>query len=267
MALLVPEPDPAACANCGAALAGEWCSSCGQRRVERRLHLREVLRDLWDKILDLETGYLHTAWTSLVRPERVVLDWLHGRRRPYTPPLRFVLVNMSLSLLVTTWLVRAVPLDAATRREMDQIRDMTEGIGLGAMDMEAVMRWTQWSTLALLLPALAGATALAFRAWRRTFAEHLAAASYVYGAWGLLGTLVMVSEAAAGLRTGGGLYPVAMLTAPLWIGWALARVHPGEPRAERFGRVLATFALCLAATCALSCALTVVGMVFFLALR
>ena len=88
----VIEADGATCANCGAALRGEYCSACGQHRIV-------PMRSLWHLLVDAAEDLTHTdsrLWRTLgslaLRPGRLLREYEAGRRARYLPPFRLYLV-------------------------------------------------------------------------------------------------------------------------------------------------------------------------------
>ena len=81
------------CANCGAALAGKYCSQCGQRHHDRPVHdfwhfISEALEDL----THADSRLWQTLSALLFRPGFLTREFLHGRRARYLPPVRLYLV-------------------------------------------------------------------------------------------------------------------------------------------------------------------------------
>lgn len=254
---LIPDPPAGACANCAAPMTDAWCPACGQRRIASRLTVRDVLHELRDKVLDLESGLLVTLWTAMVRPGLVVTDWLHGRRRRYTPPLRFTIVVVGVLVAANALLLDAAPMDERTRTSLARMQSGLGSLGAAGADLQATMARVQWAFIALWLPLLALGTWLCFRAWRRTFAEHLAGAAYVYAAWGAISLALMTFEAGIGTRTFVLPNPVTTAMALVWIPWAVAETFPGAEREERIGRAIGA---CAIATAVMSVLMCVVGM-------
>ena len=85
-------PDHTNCLNCGAELRGQYCGECGQRATSRLISLWELLRDGFGDLLDLDSRLWRTLIPLLVRPGKLTLDYLQGRRARYMPPFRMYLV-------------------------------------------------------------------------------------------------------------------------------------------------------------------------------
>lgn len=92
-----------ACANCGAALAGKFCHSCGQPA-----HIHRSLGHLFEEALH---GILHfdtKAWRTLpllfLRPGTLTRNYIEGRRARYISPLALFLFTVFLMFFVFAFL-------------------------------------------------------------------------------------------------------------------------------------------------------------------
>jgi hypothetical protein len=102
----VKSDDPAAevrCENCGAALSGPYCASCGQparspiRTV--RAFASEVLRDL----ASLDSRFARTVYALFLRPGHLTREYLAGRRVRYSQPVQLYIVAAAAFFLVGTY--------------------------------------------------------------------------------------------------------------------------------------------------------------------
>ena len=88
------------CENCGTALAGEFCSQCGQHAIDYRRSLFRVLLDALDSFLNWDTKFLHSLNVLLLRPWRLTNDFNAGRRVRYVHPLRLYLIASIIFFLL-----------------------------------------------------------------------------------------------------------------------------------------------------------------------
>jgi hypothetical protein len=97
----VSEADVSTCPNCGAPLAGQYCSRCGQEALAAdKLTVRHfVSHAIFDEILNLDGKIWRTVYLLLFRPGFLASEYSEGRRRSYVNPVR---------LLITAILVYAV---------------------------------------------------------------------------------------------------------------------------------------------------------------
>ena len=90
-----PEPPQAltlVCANCGSALAGEFCGACGQRH-EPHLHtVAHFAAEALESISHADSRLWKTLWYLVSRPGFLTREFFEGRRVRYLPPFRLYLV-------------------------------------------------------------------------------------------------------------------------------------------------------------------------------
>lgn len=114
------------CENCGTALAGEYCSACGQHAIDYRRSIWRVAIDALDSFLNWDTKFLKTVGILLTRPGKLTNDFNAGRRVRYVHPLRLYLLA-SIAFFLVGKLVdfngfednRSVELTAEDRAEID----------------------------------------------------------------------------------------------------------------------------------------------------
>ncbi len=92
------------CRNCGQPAGPRFCGNCGQPLDDRRRPLRQILGEILDDWLSFD-GRLLSSLGALIRPGRLTLLYLDGKRAPYLRPLRLYLLA-SLALFSTLFAVR-----------------------------------------------------------------------------------------------------------------------------------------------------------------
>ena len=80
------------CANCGARLAGPWCSQCGQHSHESGRRFRDLLHDAWHSFTHLDGRFGTTLRLLLLRPGALTREYFANRRARHVPPFRLYLV-------------------------------------------------------------------------------------------------------------------------------------------------------------------------------
>jgi hypothetical protein len=119
-------PAHAACANCGTALAGEYCHHCGQYAHNPLTSFRHAVEDVFESVWHLD-GRIFRTLRELFLPGRVARGYLAGHRVRYIPPLRLFVI---LSLL--TFFVGKLVLHA----DVNPIR--TDGVARGFAEARTV---------------------------------------------------------------------------------------------------------------------------------
>jgi hypothetical protein len=88
------------CLNCGAALAGEYCSRCGQRDTGRELRFGDLLAEFVSELFTWDSRIWRTLVPLLFRPGFLTAEFIAGRRARYVPPLRLYLIISFILFLV-----------------------------------------------------------------------------------------------------------------------------------------------------------------------
>jgi len=86
-----PAASPAACENCGTALAGPFCHACGQAAEPPTRSVRAFASQTAADFTNLDSRVLRTLGLLLARPGRLTREYLDGRRVRYTQPLQVYL--------------------------------------------------------------------------------------------------------------------------------------------------------------------------------
>lgn len=101
------------CANCGAALSGDYCAQCGQSRSELQRPFLTLLTEAMDGVLNWDGRLLTTFRRLFARPGKIARAYIDGKRQSHTPPLRlYLIVSLVFFALMETSGVRIVAVDS-----------------------------------------------------------------------------------------------------------------------------------------------------------
>jgi len=83
----------ACCANCGRPLAEDrYCGSCGQRAIDYRRPLRDLLGELQDQVFAFDARSWRTLVMLIRRPGLLTAEYNAGHRMRFVPPVRLYLL-------------------------------------------------------------------------------------------------------------------------------------------------------------------------------
>lgn len=169
------------CLNCDQPLRGRYCADCGQDNGRPRLTIGSVLSDACDVIFNLETPLLYTAINLTWRPGWVAGEYVRGRRRTFTNPMKYCLLMAALDVLLLKWLgfdVQAIM--GVTSASYPEDSEIARAMEAGARVTTFFIEWMAAFTF-ITLPILAGMMRLLFWKAGRNIVEQYVLCLYVYG--------------------------------------------------------------------------------------
>ncbi|MFI5131533.1 MAG: DUF3667 domain-containing protein [Chitinophagales bacterium] len=96
------------CLNCGNSINKNFCSNCGQKKEVGKLTWHSLVTEIFHFFSHIEKGFLNTSFQLIIRPRKVISEYLAGKRKKYFKPLSLYLVWFSLHLitfnLLTHWM-------------------------------------------------------------------------------------------------------------------------------------------------------------------
>lgn len=92
--------EPSHCLNCGEPLQGPYCHACGQPVKGMVRHLRSIVHDFLDTVLEYDSRIWRTLAPLYFRPGHITLEYLAGRRMRFVSPFRLFFVLTVVAFLV-----------------------------------------------------------------------------------------------------------------------------------------------------------------------
>ncbi len=86
--LLAMSDEKRLCQNCGKELAGEYCSNCGQRGVEMKLPIQDLLKELIEEVLSFDSRLFHSLIPFITKPGELTVEYVSGKRAHYISPFK-----------------------------------------------------------------------------------------------------------------------------------------------------------------------------------
>lgn len=137
--------DETACLNCGEALAGRYCSQCGQKAHLHRSVMHAV-EEFLHGIVHFDSRFWNTLPLLIFRPGKLTRDYVMGKRARYIAPVAvFLLTVFSMFLLFAFLPAPGLNLanQALTNTQkaeaQAEIRKQRAGIDKEVADLEAVL--------------------------------------------------------------------------------------------------------------------------------
>lgn len=95
------------CRNCEATLENSYCSTCGQRDIDLERPIWGLIREVVKETFELDGRAAVTIKTLFRHPGKLTYEFLAGRRRRYTSPLRLYLVISISFFVLVAWVARS----------------------------------------------------------------------------------------------------------------------------------------------------------------
>jgi hypothetical protein len=157
------------CKNCDATLDGPYCPACGQRDVDLERPFLELASEILKETFDVDGRAWRTLKTLFAQPGRLTSEFLAGKRKTYTPPLRlYIFISVSFFIIMAWVAGRGLLLDPAQTLEADAARQAN----FMSDDLPRLMF--------LLMPVFALILKAFFR--RRLYFDHLIFAVHLHSA-------------------------------------------------------------------------------------
>ncbi len=95
------------CRNCQTPLDGDYCGNCGQRNIDLDRPIWSLVADVIRETFEVDGRAWLTIKTLFRHPGVLTSEFLAGRRRKYTPPLRMYLVVSISFFVLVAWLAQS----------------------------------------------------------------------------------------------------------------------------------------------------------------
>ena len=101
-------------------MASAYCPDCGQKDMDFARPLTDLMRELLKETFEVDGRAFRTVRTLFLQPGTLTTEFLAGRRRAYTPPLRLYIFISVAFFIVAAWLARqGVLLDTGQSMDTD----------------------------------------------------------------------------------------------------------------------------------------------------
>ncbi|NUN70238.1 MAG: DUF3667 domain-containing protein [Bacteroidetes bacterium] len=88
------------CRNCGTALHGPYCSSCGQKDVDIHVPVRELASEFVEVLPSFDRRLFRSIRPLLLDPGHLTMEYVNGKRKHYLSPFKLYLIISFLFFFV-----------------------------------------------------------------------------------------------------------------------------------------------------------------------
>jgi hypothetical protein len=97
------EDEVGRCRNCGAGLAGRYCSNCGQAADVHVPSTRELIHEVLEGLTHSDSRLWATLKCLWFKPGKLTQEFVAGRRAAYLPPFRLYLILSVAFFLIASF--------------------------------------------------------------------------------------------------------------------------------------------------------------------
>lgn len=90
------------CLNCGFPFAGHelFCPNCGQKNKGNKITFGNFIKEVFAGFFSWDTKFWRTLFTLIIRPGKISLDYINGKRERYANPFRFYITASIIFFLI-----------------------------------------------------------------------------------------------------------------------------------------------------------------------
>ena len=197
------------CKNCQAKLENAYCSTCGQRDIDLERPILALIGDVVKESFEIDGRAAATIKTLFRHPGKLTSEFLAGRRRTYTSPLRLYLVISISFFVLVAWLAsRGILIDPG----QDPTFDAAVQAGFLSDDLPRLMF--------VLLPIFALLVKMVY--FNRLYFDHLIFSLHLHGAAYIVFALMFVFALLLPLKEPASRYLALMIIETLGLTGFLA---------------------------------------------
>ena len=167
------------CRNCQAKLENAYCSTCGQQDIDLERPILGLIGDVVKETFEIDGRAAVTIKTLFRHPGKLTSEFLAGRRRTYTSPLRLYLVISISFFVLVAWLASSGIL---LNPGQDPTFDAAVQAGFLSDDLPRLMF--------VLLPIFAVLVKMVY--FKRLYFDHLIFSLHLHSAAYIVFTLMFV---------------------------------------------------------------------------
>lgn len=114
------------CLNCGHPLdmSDKYCPNCSQANSTKKLSMKDFFDEFFSNLFNVDSKLLATLRALILRPGRITLDFVNGKRMSYTNPFRFLLSLAVVYFLMITYTGNYQDMDRWGAKNADQMLRM-----------------------------------------------------------------------------------------------------------------------------------------------
>lgn len=167
------------CISCSNEHNEKFCPNCGQKSKVPIITFDSIFKDVFSTITNMDKGFLFNVKNLFLSPDKIVKDYLLGKRKDIFNPISFLMITITIYLIVDSLL--------QISGEKSEIVSKVYSVGYEAGKF--IKSYSKYFWI-LSIIWLSISTKLIFKKYN--YAEHLVINSFVMGQATFAGLVVFV---------------------------------------------------------------------------
>lgn len=169
------------CISCKHQHNTKFCPNCGESAELKKLTIRSILSGTFSSITNMDKGFLYNLKHLTLNTQKLVLGYIHGKRKGVFNPFSFLLLTITIYLIAISF---AEPVVSTVSSTKSQAFLLGKKIGVAAKEF-INLHFKYFWILSILWLGLATRSIFG----RFNYAEHLTISSFIIGYATLVGLL------------------------------------------------------------------------------
>ena len=90
------------CISCKNEHDENYCPKCGERKGIRKITITSIFEDALSTITDMDRGFLYNLKTLILKPKKLIFDYIQGKRKGVLNPVSFLIIAITIYLICIT---------------------------------------------------------------------------------------------------------------------------------------------------------------------
>ncbi|MDF1673826.1 MAG: DUF3667 domain-containing protein [Vicingaceae bacterium] len=213
------------CPNCGANCDGSYCKECGETTSPKRIGLNFFLSDVLSETLSLEAPLLFTIKRLILNPGKVALEYVRGKRKPYTRPFGFFFLIIGTNYLLSMWLIDSEEVTKMMKELFEAVTSLPAETNLNSYSNDAQITKDRMKELNfLIIPFISLFSWLFFKKSGHNYLENVVLFLFVNGIT-LFFSIITVLTTLINLKMLIFLGAFVSIATPIYTIWGIVYFH------------------------------------------
>lgn len=162
------------CISCHTEHHENFCPNCGERAGVKKISFRSTMEDAFATLTDMDKGFLFNIKAMVVNPQKLIIDYLMGKRKGILNPISFLIISISIYLVLEAIFKTPTNIEVPNSQNILFNEGYTIGKAAGLF-IKSYYKYFLIFTIFLL----ANSTKITYQKFN--YLEHVAISSFVIG--------------------------------------------------------------------------------------